>query len=462
MAPRPPAELEQQAARNAAVRALAAQQLTSLWPRVDFSSDLAAQAVTMLYRAIVAQFGSTAATLAADFYDDQRGGRGLRRRYRASVAEPVNDVQIRAMVESAFLGTDEPLDVRRRRRVRVKTSELPVDQRVPQRLDQSLSRLVMQPARDTIALNVERDPAKPTWLRVPTGETTCEFCIMLASRELGPHFRGYASRERAIFDDNGDKFHDWCDCEPVACFPGDDPNVLSPNLRDYLAIYQKGSANAGTRSDAKAVLAGMRKVLKTQQPPPPARRDEPTTTGVQDLDTPRARSDGGDRPPPTQPATPPPAPPDPPNPPAVAAGDGDDEPIVVGQPAFGDDVDPPTVDVAHVLDGDPDDVTKGGHRFGTGRPNKTEFPQAWPDDVVLAAIAATMERPTVTDHGGDRTNYLREVDGVIVLVSTYFDGTTRVFRAAYPINGVGVVYNPPDGGPAVDRPLDRSVIEDYR
>lgn len=280
MASRPPAEIDAQAARYAALRALAAQQLTSLWPRVDFTSDRAADAVTALYRAVVAQFGSMAATLAADFYDERRAEKGLRRRYRATVAEPVDPDRVGRIVTSAFLGDPEPLDVGQRRRVsHVRTSELPVEQRVPARLDQSLSRLVMEPGRATVARNVDADPSGATWIRVPTGETTCEFCIMLASRELGRRFGGYSSRERALFDENGDKFHTNCDCEAVAVFPGDDVHQLSPNLRRYKKIYEKGAANAGTRADTKRILAEMRKVIRADTSPtnPPA-NTPPTPT----------------------------------------------------------------------------------------------------------------------------------------------------------------------------------------
>jgi hypothetical protein len=37
----------------------------------------------------------------------------------------------------------------------------------------------------------------------------------------------------------------------------------------------------------------------------------------------------------------------------------------------------------HILDGD---LRGGGHRFGTGKVNTTEFPQSWSDDEIIAAI----------------------------------------------------------------------------
>jgi hypothetical protein len=40
----------------------------------------------------------------------------------------------------------------------------------------------------------------------------------------------------------------------------------------------------------------------------------------------------------------------------------------------------------HILDGDGPGTPGGGHRHGTGRPGKTEFPAAWSDRKVVAAV----------------------------------------------------------------------------
>lgn len=58
--------------------------------------------------------------------------------------------------------------------------------------------------------NVRNDPMRPRFARVPTGEKTCDFCIMLASR--GPV---YLSEESAgAFT----QFHNHCDCKVVPFF----------------------------------------------------------------------------------------------------------------------------------------------------------------------------------------------------------------------------------------------------
>lgn len=297
MASRPP-EVTQQAARNAAIVALASRDLARLWPRVDWASDKAVNAVTTVYRAIVSRYGAASASIAAEYYDDLRARQQLSTGYRAVPADPVPEAQVVKIVESAFQGRSHVRVVEldddaaaAADHVTVTTSELPIAERVQTRLESSLSKLVQQPARDTIAENVAADPAGPTWIRVPTGETTCEFCIMLASRELGARFGGYSSQERALFDENGQTFHKGCDCVAVPIYPGQNALDVSPHLRDYKRIYDKGVKKAGTHSDAKAILAGMRQVLKDEQPP--AIEAAPEQPEPIDLDVPVRRIAAG-------------------------------------------------------------------------------------------------------------------------------------------------------------------------
>lgn len=248
----PAAAVEQHAARNALIVALAAQQVSGLWPRIDWPSPKAVVAVTALYSAIVIKFGTMAAAAAAVNYDTTRAALNLPTRYRAIVAPPVTGEQIGKIVTSAFLGTTEPGST---------TSNLPLDQRVPGRLDLALSRLVLQPARDTIAINTTKDPAKPTYIRVPTGDKTCTFCMMLASRELGPNFAGYASKTNALFNTHGERYHTTCDCEAVPVFPGQNAHDVSPNMADYQDIYHRAAAAADSHSDVNAIQREMRKIV---------------------------------------------------------------------------------------------------------------------------------------------------------------------------------------------------------
>lgn len=70
-----------------------------------------------------------------------------------------------------------------------------------------LDRNVKDPGRLTIQANAQKDPRKPGYARVPSGERTCPFCLMLAGCGYI-----YASEDTA---GAGHDFHDDCDCEIV-------------------------------------------------------------------------------------------------------------------------------------------------------------------------------------------------------------------------------------------------------
>lgn len=114
-------------------------------------------------------------------------------------------------------------------------------------------------AATCVEKNARRDPSKPRYARIPAGNDTCDFCIMLASR--GPVYRSEASAGAL------DHFHTNCRCQVVPMWntyeigpsrrasattevEGYDPDVLyeryvdmmlDPDFRDRMA---RGAANA--------------------------------------------------------------------------------------------------------------------------------------------------------------------------------------------------------------------------
>ncbi|MBM6699914.1 hypothetical protein H7U32_06255 [Bifidobacterium pullorum subsp. saeculare] len=94
----------------------------------------------------------------------------------------------------------------------------------------SMERWVKQGGRDTITRNVERDPRKPRFARVPQGPT-CGWCIMLASRGWV-----YSSAEAA-----GElrKYHNDCNCEIVPSWGKDKPIVEGYDPDDLYQRYLK-------------------------------------------------------------------------------------------------------------------------------------------------------------------------------------------------------------------------------
>lgn len=97
----------------------------------------------------------------------------------------------------------------------------------------------------------------------------------------------------------------------------------------------------------------------------------------------------------------------------------------------------------HILDGD---ENGGGHRYGTGKPTKTEFPKRWDDDTVMAHVeAAAREADTVqyspeTSWGRpEQWMCTARRDGVDVVAIVRTDGQVW---AAWPLpGGRGVVDN---------------------
>lgn len=279
----PQPQADQQAARNAAIVALASHQLAGVWPQVDWESPAAVDAVAAVYGHIVSQFGKATAAVAALQYDELRAAQGVTSNYVADPADPMAPDVIDKAVRSAFLGrapapTPDGMD-----RITTggapllpnTTSDLPVDERVPARLTASLQRYVMQPARDTVALNTANDPGQPRYIRVPRGATTCAFCVVLASREIQTvkggkaNFRGYvaanvrhdpATDSLHVFAANGQKYHNKCDCEAVPIWPDQTAADVSPNFHDFQDQYYKAAADAGTHRDLNKILASMRQL----------------------------------------------------------------------------------------------------------------------------------------------------------------------------------------------------------
>lgn len=115
----------------------------------------------------------------------------------------------------------------------------------------------------------------------------------------------------------------------------------------------------------------------------------------------------------------------------------------------------------HILDGDApgsqdegdsdsnggsgSDRPGGGHRHGTGLPDKTEFPKSWSDEVVLSTIEHIARHPDAVERQSNaRWRVTGEHDSVRVTAVVDTDGS---IRTAWPEpGGPGVRHNPKDGG----------------
>jgi len=95
---------------------------------------------------------------------------------------------------------------------------------------------------------------------------------------------------------------------------------------------------------------------------------------------------------------------------------------------------PATIDAArrtHILDGD---ATGGGHRAGTGKPGKSEFPVNWTDDEVISRVEEVANDPHSSRRNGrlGRAVVSGTCHGVDIEVVIEANGTQIV--TGYPTN----------------------------
>lgn len=199
-------------------RALA--ELADVWRAVEGAEALAVRDVLLdVVPALTDRYGDLSAVSAGDFYDEMRSAAGAPGRHAATLASTASGEQVRASVR-AGLAPIFSLD--------------PQWQVALSRLSGSVTRLVLQPARQTVAQSTVRDPARPRFARKPDPDA-CDWCLMLASRGAV-----YVSEQSA-----GDMtaFHDRCRCEPVPVFRDDDLPEVNRRLHDEWQQVASGSAN---------------------------------------------------------------------------------------------------------------------------------------------------------------------------------------------------------------------------
>ncbi len=138
----------------------------------------------------------------------------------------------------------------------------------------------------------------------------------------------------------------------------------------------------------------------------------------------------------------PPAPAAPPNEPAVEPKEPQPDtgpPVGEKRNRSGASTDVISPDRAtHILNGD---NTGGGHRAGTGRPGKSEFPDTWSDGKILDEISKVAKNGIIDRNAGRPGEVIKVgvVDGVEIEVVVKQDGFVM---SVWPVSGPGVVVNP--------------------
>lgn len=236
------AELEAQAAAQSAVVATAWSQFQTGWAGLGLTAaalgtGAAVTAVQDLLADIVSAWGEVAGTLAADFYDDLREQADPGGTFEAVIPDPLNRAQVDGVVRWAVT---PPRDAGQPDL----TAQLA-------KIEGPLQRMVRQAQRDAFLESGLRDPSpyRVRFARVPTGDSTCAFCLLTASR--GYVYRSATSAGRL------NSYHDFCDCEQdVTWFP----NPTPPEGYDPGELYGKyeQAREAADGSSLRAILKQLR------------------------------------------------------------------------------------------------------------------------------------------------------------------------------------------------------------
>lgn len=177
---------------------------------------------------IAGDFAQMSAVLAAEFYEELRDLGGVLGSYTAVLAGTPSEETIETSAGWASSGAWVDADKALRDTAT------------------SLDRMIADADRETIDLNMDRDPASPRFARYASA-TACAFCALNATR--GPVFR---SKETA-----GTKYHNHCRCIAVPVWNRKD-YTEAPYVADWRTAYYAATKALGGASDPKAILAHMR------------------------------------------------------------------------------------------------------------------------------------------------------------------------------------------------------------
>lgn len=142
------------------------EELRKLWPSLPGGSKLQPALRYEVLPVIARQYGDAAATLAADWYDNQRATLAVPGRFSAELAPTPAEDMLRAISNWAAAPVEVPS---------------PDMATALARAESATQKLVADMHRGTITTSVERDPNAHGWGRF-TEPGACAFCLMLSAR----------------------------------------------------------------------------------------------------------------------------------------------------------------------------------------------------------------------------------------------------------------------------------------
>lgn len=97
--------------------------------------------------------------------------------------------------------------------------------------------------------------------------------------------------------------------------------------------------------------------------------------------------------------------------------------------------------IKHVLHGEDHDSERGGHLYGMGRENKTEFPPDWTPDRIVRALELVLAKPQQVSIAPPRILLSRIVAGIAIQLELRTLGNEIIAFSAFPVGGPGVIRN---------------------
>lgn len=343
--------------------------------------------------AIVQAYGEQAAYAAADYLFLERSlDEALRELEYPEVADRVGLEQAMGSYRSAMWVTD--VDDAEARALAL------------QKLQGITNRLVVEPARVTVQMAVEK--AGTRYARVPE-PAACSFCLMLGSR-------GAVYSVESVFADVG-RYHDNCRCLAIEVKGESDLPRIN---RDLMGLREE----LNREFDGPVTVNEWRQVITARRQQADQQIEWPR---LQYCRIPRYTGDGmskvfpGEKLPPLDRM-----------PGHVLHGwrdlsDGDRKRLANGEAVRG---------WPH------DESLADGHRWDSERPGASKFPKDWTDQKIVDAVRDVLESPTAKPRlRGDRRELEEWVDGVLIRAQYFQQDDKMVFHSAYPVDGDGVVVN---------------------
>lgn len=196
--------------------------LTAAWAYLDATQmartlpDFTARIAALVHR-----FAPASATLAVQFYRDQRRAAGITTPYTPRPSDPPPLQQIG---KTADWSTRDLWKIRPHTEPEVKRELLDTAQT---KVAGAVDKLVLDVGRNTIIDNVAADKHAKAWARVPE-PGACYFCALLAIRGA------VYTEQSADF-----KTHDHCRCQPEPVFTAYEP---SAQIREWQALYSEATS----------------------------------------------------------------------------------------------------------------------------------------------------------------------------------------------------------------------------